>query len=85
MFNQLMTSSDRGNMFACDQCQYKAGTKAMLKIHHNNLHQNMKHTCNTCGHQTSSKGGLRRHQQSLHEGKKYPCDSCDYQATERGS
>ena len=26
---------DRGNMFACDQCQYKAGTKGMLKIHIN--------------------------------------------------
>ena len=58
MFNQLITTSDRGNMFACDQCQYKAGTKAMLKIHHNNLHQNMKHTFNTCGHQTASKEGL---------------------------
>ena len=63
MFHQLITSSDRGNMFACDQCQYKAGTKALLKIHHNNLHQDMKYTCNTCGHQTSSNGELRKHQQ----------------------
>ena len=84
MFNQLITSSDRGNMFACDQCQYKAGTKAMLNIHHNNLHRDMKYICNTCGIQRSSKGGLSSHQQ-IHEGKKYPCDSCDYQATERGN
>ena len=71
MFHQLITRSDKGNMFACDQCQYKAGTKGLLNIHHNNLHQDMKYTCNTCGHQTSSKGGLRS--QGVHEGKKYPC------------
>jgi DNA-directed RNA polymerase subunit RPC12/RpoP len=58
MFHQLITSCDKGNMFACDQCQYKAETKALLNIHHNNLHQDMKYTCTTCGHQTSTKGGL---------------------------
>jgi hypothetical protein len=30
--------------FACDQCQFKAGTKGMLDIYHNNLHQDIKHT-----------------------------------------
>jgi hypothetical protein len=66
----LITRSDRVNMFACDQCQYTAGTKGMLKIHHNNLHQDMKYNCNKCGYQTSIKGGLRRHQEAIDEASK---------------
>ena len=80
MIHQLITSSDKENMFSCDQCQYKTMTKALLNIHQNNLHQDMKYTCNTCGHQTASKGGLRSHQQVVHDGKKYPCRECEYQA-----
>jgi hypothetical protein len=30
-----------------------------VKIHHNNLHKDMKYTCYICSHQTSSKGGLK--------------------------
>ena len=32
----------------------------ILKIHHNNLHQDIKYTCDTCDHQTASKGGLKK-------------------------
>ena len=78
MCHQLITSSDTESIFACDQCQYKTGTKALLKIHHNNLHQDMKYTCNICGHQTSSKQRLKNHQQVAHEGKKYLCRECEY-------
>ena len=35
--------------FACDQCEYEAKTKGMLKIHHISLHQDLKYSCNTCG------------------------------------
>jgi hypothetical protein len=81
LLHQLITISDEENMFACGLCQYKAGTEVMLKIHHTNLHQDMKYT--TCGHQTLSKGGLRRHQEVIHEGKRYPCGECDYEATSK--
>ena len=72
-------------MFAYDQSQYMAGTRAVLNIHHKNLHQDIKYICNTCGHQTSSKEGRRSHQQVVHEGQKYPCLECEYRATTKGS
>ena len=59
--------------FACDQCEYEAKTKGMLKIHHISLHQDLKYFCNPCGYQTSRKGNLTTHQQSVHEEKKYEC------------
>ena len=74
-------------MFVCDQCQNKVWSKAMLKIHHNNLHQNLKYSCYTIGHQTSSKGWLRSHQSVVHEleGKKYQCTECSHQAETKSS
>ena len=66
-------------MFFCDQCQYTAGNKG--KIHHNNLHQDIKYTCDTCGHQTSSKGSFRKQQQAINKGKKLPSGDRDNQAT----
>ena len=59
--------------FACDQCEYEAKTKGMLKIHHISLHQDSKYYCNTSGYQTSRKGNFTTHQQS-HEEKKYECN-----------
>ena len=85
LLHQLITSSDKGNMFACDQCQYKAGTKGMLKIHHNHIHQVIKYICDTCGHQTLCGQSLRRHQEAIHDGKKYACRECDHQATSKGN
>ena len=52
-------------MFSREQCHYKAQTMGMLKIHHNNLHQDIKYTCDTCDHQTESKGGLKKHQEEI--------------------
>ena len=46
-------------MFPCGECQYKAPTKVMLKVHHSNLHQDIKYTFNTCGHQIRSKGAQK--------------------------
>ena len=43
---------------ACDQCEYKARTKGILKTHHSSLHQDIKYTCDTCGYQASQKGTL---------------------------
>ena len=48
--------------FACDQCEYEAKTKGMLKIHIS-INTDLKYSCNTCGYQTSRKGNLTAHQQ----------------------
>ena len=72
-----------GPMFECEQCDYKSKTKSALIVHHNYLHNMVKHKCLNCGSQFSSKSNLRKHVESVHEGKKYPCDVCDYLATRK--
>ena len=81
----ILSTIKMANLFECDQCDYKSKSKATLVLHHNSLHENMKHKCDTCGHQFSTKSNLTKHQKSIHQGSKFPCDTCDYQATGRGS
>ena len=71
-------------MFACAQRQYKPETKGMLKIHHNNLHQDIEYSCHKFCQWTKSKGGLKSHQVVMYEEKKYVCKECDNQATSKG-
>ena len=71
--HQCISSSLKGNMFACDQCQFKSGTKGILKIHITNLQEDIKYACDSCDHQTSTKTGLASHQEAIHKQKKYPC------------
>ena len=59
--------------FACDQCQYTAATKGMLKVHHKFLHQYIKYSCEICGYQTAQRERLNQHQESTHEGEKFQC------------
>ena len=40
-----------GPMFECDQCEYKSKTKSALIMHHNYLHNMVKHKCSNCGSQ----------------------------------
>ena len=68
--HQCISSSLKGNMFACDQCQFKSGTKGILKIHITNLHKDIKYACDSCDHQTSTKSGLASPQETIHKQKK---------------
>jgi hypothetical protein len=83
MCHQLITSSEKGSMFACDQClELRHCLKYITIIYTRTWNI---YTCHICGHQTSSKRRLKNHQQVAHEGKNYPCRECEYQATKKGS
>ena len=85
IYHQFISSSSLGNMFSCDQCEYKTEIKGMVNIHSNNLHHDTEYMCSSCGHHTLSEGGLRRHNQVVHIEKKYPCKECDHQTTSKSS
>ena len=53
--------------FPCYQCEYKAGTKGMIKIHHSSLHS-QSYDCNDCEAVFKTKLGLQYHCRSKHEG-----------------
>ena len=72
VLHQFISSSSEGNMFSCDQCEYKTEIKGMVKIHSNNLHHDTEYMCSSCGHHTLSEGGLRRHNQVVHIKKDVP-------------
>ena len=39
--------------FACDKCNYKAGSKGTLTRHQNSVQGDVKHVCNICGFTTT--------------------------------
>ena len=65
-------------MFACEQPQYKCGTKQLLKgglrSHQQKVYEGQKYLCMVCEYQATAKFNLTQHQAAVHEGKKYPCD-----------
>ena len=87
MFHQLFTNTDKGNMFSCEQAQYKRGTKQLLKgglrSHQQIVFEGHKYFCMVCEYQATTKFTLIQHQAAVHAEKKFPCYSCDYQANYR--
>ena len=75
--------------FQCDKCEFKSGSKTLLKRHIDSMHKKGDHPCNQCEQMMSSETNLKKHIESSHEQKnptgktsKYvkkriQCNKCD--------
>ena len=50
-----------GKEYACDQCNYEAKGKSMLRNHQHVFHERKRFNCDKCDFQSYSKGHLKNH------------------------
>ena len=81
---QPMTLDD-DDIWACEQCDYKASQRGHLLAHIKSTHEGFKFPCEQCDYKASKKENLLRHTKSTHEGLQYPCEQCEYKAAQKGS
>ena len=60
--------------FACEQCDYKATSKTLLKTHTDRDHE---FTCEKCDYKSSTKIQLKSHSDTAHKNKRIACDYCE--------
>ena len=65
--------------FSCNQCDYRAKVKKLLKVHIASKHLGVRYPCTNCEYKAPSKTVLRTHQRSIHEKVKFDCSKCDKQ------
>ena len=56
--------------FQCEKCEYKSGSKTLLKRHIDSMHKKGDHPCKQCEQVMSSESILRKHIESSHAQKK---------------
>merc|ERR1719342_719066 len=78
---QRQVRSNYGNIYPCEQCNYKATHLNHLKRHIKSIHDEIKYPCDQCSYKATQLGVLKRHIKSIHYGVKYPCDQCNFKAT----
>ena len=61
----------------CNECDFKAKSKRIIKAHKLRVHEGVNYPCNQCDTKFTDLRNLKRHQMSVHEGVKYPCNQCD--------
>lgn len=71
---------ERVQMFACDQCEYKAVLKDCVQQHILAKHDRVEFNCDQCDKKYFYDSLLKRHKKSVHEGSRFMCDSCNFQA-----
>jgi len=65
----------------CDECDFLANSKSVLRHHIRVKHLGIRYQCDQCNFASTTTNNLKKHRQSIHEGIKYPCDQCVYSAT----
>jgi len=78
---QRQVRSNNGNVYPCQQCNYKAAHLHHLKRHIKSIHDEVKYPCDQCNYKAPQLGVLKQHIKSIHYGVKYPCDQCKFKAT----
>ena len=63
-------------VFTCNQCQFLATSKYILKTHNQTVHEGVVFTCKQCQFSARSERTLKLHVQNIHEGIVYPCEFC---------
>jgi len=63
----------------CDQCEYKAKTKYLLRVHKESKHEGIRYKCELCDYSAKKKEQVKLHNEAKHEGKTYSCNQCNYQ------
>ena len=67
----------------CQQCDYKAASKAQLQSHKISVHEKHQYNCEQCNYKTSRKDHLQHHAKSVHEHLKFHCEQCDYRSSRK--
>jgi len=64
--NSTKPTSGNGNMFYCDQCEYKTNRSYSLETHKKARHDGIKYPCDQCDAQYSFPHALTKHKQNKH-------------------
>merc|ERR1719342_218157 len=78
---QRQVRSNNGNVYPCQQCNYKATHLHHLKRHIKSIHYGVNYPCDQCKFKATHPNTLRRHIKSIHDEVKYPCDQCNFIAS----
>ena len=78
--DHVMKIHERIQMFACDQCEYKAVAKDSIQKHILAKHEKVELSCDQCDKKYCYDTQLKRHKKAVHEGSRFMCDSCNFQA-----
>ena len=71
--------NDFRQKFHCDECDYFALWKDMLRKHVDREHKGIRYPCNLCNYQAGSKPNLIDHKASKHKiNPKFRCKLCDF-------
>ena len=83
----LAENHNIGNLFQCNQCDYKTGgpcSKSKMKDHMA-THSNEKNfQCDQCEFSGNTKANLDQHMRR-HNAPKYVCDKCEYKSSDSGN
>ena len=66
------------NKYACDQCEYRSNTAALLSTHKKHNHMEKSFICDQCSKAYALKSQLDRHIRVVHQGIMINCPECDF-------
>lgn len=64
----------------CDICQCICASSGALKLHRENIHENIRHICDICNFAATSKSYLKEHKEIKHLGIRWTCNLCNFVA-----
>ena len=68
---KYIRSKRKGNLFACNQCDFKNARKDEVNIHKDRIHEGVVFRCERCDLVLTTKGSLRKHNLYHHSDKKF--------------
>ena len=54
------------SILCCDQCDYRASSRASVNFHKNTKHEGVRHPCDQCNHTAPTKRGVLMHIKAKH-------------------
>ena len=76
-----MSESNKMGLKLCDQCDYKASNRRILRQHKLRMHEgNTLNECHLCDKEFSRKDSLKCHLEQVHHSvKRFQCDQCQFE------
>ncbi len=82
---QLAATQNSEKRFACDQCEYSAQYRCLLK-RHMPVHTGQKSlACDQCDYKCTRPGDLKKHTRTHTGETPFACDQCSYKGSQRGN
>ena len=71
-------------MRKCDQCEYKANSKEIIRHHKLSMHEGkINNECGKCDKRFATQAHLKRHQAFKHDGQRMKCNLCEFKAKDK--